>query len=80
MARAVTEYQLAATELALVHQRAERGVIDVARFDGRCRDLLALMATARDAFVRQHAGQGSPPWARHRHSGFGYGRPPAQPG
>jgi RsiW-degrading membrane proteinase PrsW (M82 family) len=58
VARAVTEYQLAATELALVHQRAERGVIDVARFDGRCRDLLALMTMARDAYSRQPAQPG----------------------
>jgi protease PrsW len=57
-ARAVTEYQLAATELALVHQRAERGVIDVARFDGRCRDLLALMTMARDAYSREPARPG----------------------
>jgi RsiW-degrading membrane proteinase PrsW (M82 family) len=58
VARTVTEYQLAATELALVHQRAERGVIDVARFDGRCRELLALMTTARDAYSRQPARPG----------------------
>ena len=57
-ARAVTEYQLAATELALVHQRAERGMIDVARFDGRCRDLLALMTMARDAYSREPARPG----------------------
>jgi RsiW-degrading membrane proteinase PrsW (M82 family) len=58
VARAVSEYQQAATELALVHQRAERGVIDVARFDGRCRDLLALMTMARDAYSRQPARPG----------------------
>jgi protease PrsW len=79
-AYAMRDYQLAATELALCHQRAARGLIDAAPFDERCRDLLALMTTARDAFVRQHAGRGTPPWARHRHSGLGYGRPPAQPG
>ncbi len=55
VARAVIDYQLAATELALVHQRAERGVIDVPVFDGRCRDLLALMAMARDAYSREPA-------------------------
>src|SRR5262249_57071525 len=58
VARAVADYQLAATELALVHQRAERGMIDVARFDGRCRDLLALMAAARDAFPARPARPG----------------------
>ena len=46
-ARKMTNYQLAATELALVHQRADRGLIDVARFEERSRDLLTLMATAR---------------------------------
>jgi len=79
-AHAMRDYQLAATELALVHQRAERGLIDAAGFDGRCRDLLALMATARDACPRQDGGPGSPPWARHGYTGFGYGRPPARPG
>ncbi|HEV8274662.1 MAG TPA: PrsW family intramembrane metalloprotease [Streptosporangiaceae bacterium] len=58
VARAVTDYQLAATELALVHQRAERGVIDLARFDLRCRDLLALMTMARVAYSRQPARPG----------------------
>jgi RsiW-degrading membrane proteinase PrsW (M82 family) len=58
VARAVTDYQLAATELALVHQRAERGLIDAARFDGRCRDLLALMAMARDTYSREPARPG----------------------
>jgi len=46
-AHKTTNYQLAATELALVHQRADRGLIDVARFQQRSRDLLTLMATAR---------------------------------
>jgi RsiW-degrading membrane proteinase PrsW (M82 family) len=70
-ARAMTDFQLAATELALVHQRAERGLIDVALFDGRCRDLLALMTTVRDAFPRQPAGPGSPPWAQQGPSDAG---------
>ncbi len=46
-ARKMTNYQLAATELALVHQRADRGLMDVGGFDQRSRDLLRLMATAR---------------------------------
>jgi len=85
-AHAMTDYQLAATELALVHQRAERGLIDVAQFDERSRELLTLMAMARDSFFARQAGPGSPPWARHGHSGFGYHpgperpRPPAGPG
>jgi RsiW-degrading membrane proteinase PrsW (M82 family) len=85
-AAAMTDYQLAATELALVHQRAERGLIDVARFNERSHELLMLMAMARDSFFARQAGPGSPPWARHGHSGFGYHprpdrpRPPGGPG
>jgi protease PrsW len=59
-ARAMTDYQLAATELALVHRRAERGLVDVARFDERCRDLLALMTMVR-ALSRAPASQRFPP-------------------
>jgi RsiW-degrading membrane proteinase PrsW (M82 family) len=46
-AHQMTNYQLAATELALVHQRADRGLIDATRFSQRSRDLLTLMAMAR---------------------------------
>jgi len=79
-ARAMTNYQLAATELALVHQRAERGLIDVGRFDRRRRDLLTLMAAAHDAFLARPAGPGAgpPPWARPGPGGPGYRRPPGQ--
>jgi RsiW-degrading membrane proteinase PrsW (M82 family) len=59
-ARAMTNYQLAATELALMHQRAERGLIDPARFEERRRDLLTLMAMARNAVARPRAEQGMP--------------------
>jgi hypothetical protein len=78
-AHAMTDYQLAATELALVHQRADRGLIDVARFDERSRGLLTLMAMARDSFFARQAGPGSPPWARHARSGFGYHPRPDRP-
>jgi RsiW-degrading membrane proteinase PrsW (M82 family) len=79
-ARAMTDYQLATTELALVHQRAERGLIGGAQFDQRRRDLLTLMAMARDAFFAQHAGPGPAPWARQGDSGFAYQPPPTRPG
>jgi RsiW-degrading membrane proteinase PrsW (M82 family) len=46
-AHKMTNYQLAATELALAHQQADRGLTDVARFQQRSRDLLTLMAMAR---------------------------------
>jgi len=55
-ARAMTNFQLAATELALMHQRAERGLIDPAGFGERQRDLLTLMATARTAVTGRGAG------------------------
>jgi len=89
-ARAMTNYQLAATELALIHQRAERGLIGAAGFEERERDLLTLMATARSEVSRQRAmppgGQASPPWVRPEVSGPARAgppegpRPPAQPG
>ena len=78
-AHAMTDYQLAATELALCHQRAERGLIGVARFDERRRALLTLMAAARDSFPARPGGPGSPPWAPHRHSGSGHQPGPGGP-
>jgi RsiW-degrading membrane proteinase PrsW (M82 family) len=79
-ARAMTNYQLAATELALTHQRAERGLIGAAQFEERRRDLLTLMALARNEVSRQQArppGEpSSPPWVRPGYSGSGYQRPP----
>jgi RsiW-degrading membrane proteinase PrsW (M82 family) len=48
-AKAMVEYQLAATELALLHQRAERGVIDAAGFADRQRALLGLLQASRQA-------------------------------
>ncbi len=80
-ARAMADYQVAATELALVHQRAERGVIDVACFDERCRALLSLMAAARDTFFRHQTAPSIPPWQRRGGSGFGRREvPPGAPG
>jgi RsiW-degrading membrane proteinase PrsW (M82 family) len=71
-ARAMAGYQLAATELALVHQRAERGIIGPARFADRRRSLLALMSAARGTFVPRQPGPGPPPW--HRQGSGGPGR------
>lgn len=69
--RAMEDYQLAATELALVHLRAERGIIDPEQFEQRRRDLLWLMAAARGAFFRRQPEPPRPPWATTGHSGFG---------
>jgi RsiW-degrading membrane proteinase PrsW (M82 family) len=80
-AAAMTDYQLAATELALAHQRAERGVIGPAQFDRRSHDLLALMARARDVVFAHQREPATPPWERAGRSGFGRHRhPPGVPG
>ncbi|WP_285698130.1 PrsW family intramembrane metalloprotease [Actinomadura sp. NBRC 104412] len=68
-ARAMTDYQLAATELALLHKRAERGVADPRWFASRRDALLGLMALARQAFLRTPP-VGAPPWAHQGPSGF----------
>jgi protease PrsW len=68
---ALTDYQLAATELALVHLRRERGVIAPDQFEERRRALLRLMAIARGAFFRQQPEPPQPPWAARASSGFG---------
>jgi hypothetical protein len=69
--RAMEDYQLAATELALVHLRRQRGIISAAHFDERRRDLLRLMAMARSAFFRRQPEPPQPPWAAPGPSGFG---------
>ncbi len=67
-AAAMTDYQLAATELAMLHQRAERGVIERAQFESRRQALLGLMHAARMAFLPR--GPVPPPWAPQGLSGF----------
>ncbi|WP_242893512.1 PrsW family intramembrane metalloprotease [Actinomadura litoris] len=69
--RAMTDYQLAATELALLHKRADRGVAEPHWFEARRDALLGLMALARQAFLRtppRH--RAGPPWAPQGPSGF----------
>jgi hypothetical protein len=70
-ARAMEDYQLAATELALVHLRAQRQIISPDQFEQRRRDLLRLMAMARSAFFRNQPEPPQPPWAPPGASGFG---------
>ncbi|MDP9844670.1 PrsW family intramembrane metalloprotease [Streptosporangium lutulentum] len=48
--RAMNDYQLAATELGLLHERARRGVIDESTFDEEQQALLECMAGARAQF------------------------------
>ncbi|GAA4840350.1 PrsW family intramembrane metalloprotease [Saccharopolyspora rosea] len=73
-ARAMGDYQLAATELALLHARTEQATISPQEFHGRRQAILALMRTARDAFFRRvpRAAPPPPPWAagRAQQSGF----------
>jgi protease PrsW len=47
---AMGDYQLAATELALLHAKADAGLVTGAAFARRQRDLIALMRIARDSF------------------------------
>lgn len=77
-ARAMGDYQLAATELALIHKRAERGTAEPLWFAQRRDALLSLMAMARQAFLRVPAGPpAAPPWATPGGSGF---QPPSPGG
>ncbi|TDD89878.1 PrsW family intramembrane metalloprotease [Actinomadura darangshiensis] len=80
--RAMTDYQLAATELALLHKRADRGVAEQRWFTTRRDSLLELMSLARQAFLRTPPRpgmnpMGGPPWAGQGPSGF---LPPQAPG
>ncbi|GAA0935554.1 PrsW family intramembrane metalloprotease [Actinocorallia libanotica] len=62
-ARAMSDYQLAATELVLLHRRMDNGVIDVPFFARRRGELLRLMVVARQALAisRIPAGPAAPP-------------------
>ena len=65
-ATAMSDYQLAATELALACAKADRGVLDFNAFAAREHSLLTLMAVARSAFNRHVAGGSEitpAPWA-----------------
>ena len=70
---AMGDYQLACTELALLHDKAGRGVVPGAEFTRRQHDLLALMHWARGAFLLRHTSPAGPPrapWAEPGRSGF----------
>jgi RsiW-degrading membrane proteinase PrsW (M82 family) len=75
---AMSDYQLAATELGLLHARAERGVIDVREFGEQQRALLYCMGVTRARFPlpeRHHASLAkglAPP-------GYAPGAPPSPP-
>ncbi len=68
--RAMEDYQLAATELALLHRRLDRGVAVSAWWERRDA-ILALMHMAREAFLGRAARPAAPAWARQpTDSGF----------
>jgi RsiW-degrading membrane proteinase PrsW (M82 family) len=69
-AAAMSDYQLAATELALLHQKAARKVVDRAQFAERQQALLSLMQVARSAFLRRRPAPPAAPWAGAGPSGF----------
>lgn len=73
-AAAMGDYQLAATELALLHAKAARGVVGASTFTARQHDLLALMHVARRSFARRHAEPPHAPWAPPGASAFAPGR------
>ncbi|MDA2804907.1 PrsW family intramembrane metalloprotease [Nocardiopsis suaedae] len=59
---AMKDYQLAATELALLHQRLDRGVARP-EWEQRRDGFLALMHVAREAFLGRVARPAAPAWA-----------------
>jgi RsiW-degrading membrane proteinase PrsW (M82 family) len=69
-ASAMGDYQLAATELALVRAKADRGVIDPPTFRRRQHDLLALMYAERTSFLSRHPEPPRAPWAAPGGSGL----------
>lgn len=78
-AAAMADYQLAATELALLHQRAERQVIDPGTFARRQQALLGLMQVARGTFLSHQPQRPVPPWAAQGTSGLAHGEAFAAP-
>jgi len=83
--REMSEYQLAATELGLLHRRAERDLVDDDAFGQRRDGLLAGMRASAMIVLDRLDGRSRPPWAAHGTSAFRPARarpqlPPAEPG
>jgi hypothetical protein len=64
------DYQLAATELALLHQKARRGVISRRQFAQSQQGLLSLMQQARSQFQRRQPSPPPTPWTGSDTSAF----------
>lgn len=73
--RAMAAYQLAATELALACNRAERDLMEPTVFAARCEQSLGLMRGATAFFRNRRPDPPQPPWAGLQESAFG----PPQP-
>ena len=69
-ASAMSHYQLAATELALLHQKAARGVISRRQFTQSQQGLLGLMQLARGEFLRRQPSPPPTPWTGRETSAF----------
>jgi RsiW-degrading membrane proteinase PrsW (M82 family) len=69
-ARAMSDYQLATTELALLHQKASRGVISRRQFAQSQQGLLSLMQQARGEFLRRQPTPPPTPWTGSDTSAF----------
>jgi RsiW-degrading membrane proteinase PrsW (M82 family) len=69
-ARAMSDYQLATTELALLHQKASRGVVSRRQFAQSQQALLSLMQQARGEFLRRQPAPPPTPWTGRDTSAF----------
>ncbi len=89
--RDMGEFQLSATELALLHRRSDRALVDTDAFVQRRDGLLGGMQSATFAFVSRLDAPLRPPWAAYGQSCFQPNprsrpvlprpdQPPAQPG
>jgi RsiW-degrading membrane proteinase PrsW (M82 family) len=74
-AEAMSDYQLAATELALLHSKTDHGIVTGPEFLDRQHDLVALMHAAREAFLSRRQAPPPAPWASPGGSGFAHGTP-----
>ena len=68
--RDMSEFQLSATELALLHRRFDRSLVDETAFAQRRDGLLAAMRSATSAFLSRLGGAIRPPWAAYGESSF----------
>jgi protease PrsW len=68
--RDMSEYQLSATELGLLHRRSDRGLVDHDAFTERRDGLVVGMQSATFAFVSRFNAPPRPPWATAGPSSF----------